>query len=453
MKTVLVAGASGFIGKALIEDLLKDENIQIVALSRKERPSDHPRITWRKCDLFSFKDVNETMVGCDAAYYLVHSMLPSAALSQGTFYDFDLIMADNFVRGANAQGVSEIIYLGGLIPQTKRLSWHLRSRLEVEQTLRLATAKVTTLRAGLIIGTSGSSFFILQKLVERLPFMLFPSWTNSRSAPIALPDVIRILVRSLNDKTVQGKTYDIGGNEALSYQDLIKRTAELMGRKLHTANLDFIPLYFSRFWVSLISGAPKSLVYPLVLSLRHSMIVDPKNAWPYSEDIKVSLDDALKAALQVSPERAPITFQPAEKEVRSIQRLHLPKGCTAEDVAAEYFAWLPRFLSPLIQVKREGNCLSFYILHLPWVALVLKKNEERSSPDRQLLYINGGFLAAAQDRGRLEFRAVLDHKYVMAGIHNFRPALPWFIYRFSQAIVHLWVMKAFGHHLESKDEL
>ena len=134
--------------------------------------------------------------------------------------------------------------------------------------------------------------------------------------------------------------------------------------------------------------------------------------------------------------------------MRSVQRLVLPKGKTAEWVAEEYFLWLPRFFSFIIRTQVVGVTCRFYFIHPRFTLLLLEKSIERSQSDRQLLYIKGGLLASKQDRGRLEFREVLDKKYVLAAIHDFRPALPWMIYKWTQAIVHLAVMFAFGDHLK-----
>ena len=450
MRKILIAGASGFIGHLLIESLLKDETVTIVALSRKERPSDHPRVEWKKCDLYSLKDVKEVMIGCEVAYYLVHSMLPSAGLSQGEFYDFDLLMADNFVRAVTTNGVKRIVYLGGLIPPRKdKLSWHLKSRLEVEKTLRHAPCEVIALRAGLIIGRAGSSFFILRKLVERLPIMILPSWTRTESEPIAVEDVIRILTRSLNLPISAGQNFDLGGTEKVTYRQLILKTARIFGKKIPTFGWNFISIKLSRFWVAFVTGAPRTLVYPLVLSLKHDMLVDPKFAWPFPEDIQVPLDQALSEALKsVKTESKSEGFVPEQKDVRSIQRLFSPPGKDAEWVTAEYFRWLPKAVRPFLKVDRENLRLTFHVVGLPWQFLILEKSEERSTPDRQLLYIKGGLLAQNVGRGRLEFRDVLDKKFVMAAIHEYRPALPWFLYRFTQAKIHLWVMRAFARHLE-----
>ena len=119
-------------------------------------------------------------------------------------------------------------------------------------------------------------------------------------------------------------------------------------------------------------------------------------------------------------------------------------------VAHEYFLWLPRFFSFLIRIKLEGKCCTFYFLHPKLPLLVLEMAPERSTPDRQLMYIVGGFLAARdQGRARLEFREVLNGRFILSAIHEFRPALPWIIYKWTQAVVHLIVMNAFGRHLRA----
>jgi uncharacterized protein YbjT (DUF2867 family) len=359
MKKIVIAGASGFIGKALIEELLKDPNHYVVGLSRSDRTSNHPQLLWKKCDLYSLKETRSALEGADCAYYLVHSMMPHAGLAQGEFYDFDLLLADNFARAIREKGVKQIVYLGGLVPPNQEnLSWHLRSRLEVEETLKNTPASHVMLRAGLIIGPNGSSFVILKHLVKRLPIMILPSWTKTQMEPIALEDVVRILVKASSDAKLSNKTFDIGGLEKLSYRELILRTAKILNRHPKTILLNLIPLGLSRLWVRLITGAPKALVYPLVLSLKHTMLVDPIRAWPYPQDIQTSLDHALTEALASTGEKkSSLSSGIASRDVRSVQRLPLPLGKNADWVAQEYFDWVPRFVRPLLQVHSEGNFL------------------------------------------------------------------------------------------------
>jgi uncharacterized protein YbjT (DUF2867 family) len=447
---VIIAGASGFVGQALIERLLATTDHELIALSRRAKESSNPRLRWLKCDLFSLKDVSEALKGCQAAYYLVHSMLPSASLTQGEFFDLDLIIADNFARAARTHGLSRIVYLGGMIPPGKKLSWHLKSRLEVESTLAASGARLTTLRAGMIIGPEGSSFLMAKRLVERLPALVCPSWTGTRFQPVALKDAISVLVRALEDPRTQGPVYDVGGPTVTTYRDLILKTAKALGKHRVVVPLDIIPLGLSRFWVSLITGAPRALVFPLVLSLIYPMVVSPELAWPYPEDVATPLDEALAEAVagRSGREAGFSGFVPEQRDVRSVQRLPLPPGKDAAWIADEYFRWLPRLLPYGIRVDVSDPRLArFYDPSGRQPLLVLERSFERSTPDRQLLYIVGGILAKSGGRGRLEFREALDHSCVLAAIHEFRPTLPWPIYRSTQARAHLFVMKSFARHL------
>ena len=453
---VLIAGASGFIGRNLIERLLLESDLEVVALSRRKRVSDHPKLKWVQCDLFSMKDIERAMEGCDQAYYLVHSMLPSADLSQGSFYDFDLILADNFARCAKRFGLKHIIYLGGMIPKSDQLSWHLKSRLEVEEALSESGCPVTRLRAGLIIGRNGSSFEILQNLVKRLPFMVCPAWTRTESQPIALSEILEVLQLCLHREFVGGRIYDVAGPDVLTYQNLIVQTANAMGAKRRIVSFNLVPISLSRLWVTLITGAPKDLVYPLVLSLKHRMVADPEQAWTLWRGPRIHMDQALTLAVEsagqarIRKQTQPLASTPAlnPHEVRSIQRLRHPSGKSAEWVANEYFQWLPTLFVFVLRVTLHENQATFSLFSKRIKLLILEKSVERSTPDRTLLYIKGGLLVSKEmGRGRLEFREALRGRVILAAIHEFIPALPWNIYRFTQAILHLWVMRLFDHHL------
>ncbi len=271
---IVIAGASGYIGQALIPELLKKfPTAEITALSRTEQQSTDSRVVWKSCDLFSLKSLEQAIPSeVDLAFYLVHSMGPTAQLDQGSFADYDLILADNFARILKSSQVKHLIYLGGLVPDTKELSLHLQSRLEVEQTFSQAKLPLTVFRAGLVIGEAGSSFQILTKLVKRLPVMLCPRWTQTMTTPVDLATVLESLVEvSLNDQHIH-KVYDLAGCGSLTYVQMMRETARSMQKKRLFIGVPFFTPTLSRLWVTLITGSPKSLVYPLVASLEHAMV-------------------------------------------------------------------------------------------------------------------------------------------------------------------------------------
>ena len=164
---IAVAGASGFVGSHLRNYLKSDYRFRALTRSTSvaEQSPDASSTEWRECDLYSLPKVTKALLSCDCGIYLVHSMAPSSRLVQGSFEDTDLLLADNFIRAAEAAGLKHVVYLSGLMPNTREsLSPHLRSRLEVENVLRSRSIKVTVLRAGLIFGPGGVLVFITDQL-------------------------------------------------------------------------------------------------------------------------------------------------------------------------------------------------------------------------------------------------------------------------------------------------
>lgn len=451
MKTVAIAGASGFIGQNLINQLLKDTDYNIIALSRSDKTSDIDRVSWKKCDLFSVLDIEKAIQGSDYLVYLVHSMQPSAHLDQASFEDYDLMLADNFGRAARKLGITNTIYLGGLIPKDTELSTHLMSRLEVEKALADNIENYTFLRAGLILGYGGSSYHILLNLIKRLPILICPKWTQMQTSPIHINQVTKTIVEVLKFGGHEGKTYDIASKDSKSYLEILKLTASEMELNRVFIKFPISLIYLSRLWVSLISGASKMLVYPLVESLKHSLNADPIAKYHPKTFEELSVYEAIKLSVRDSKNQdfQFLTRRTKRKTVRSVQRAVMPKGYNARDIAELYMHWLPRFLYPFIIVTIDTQWVTFSFLHKKLKLLVLKWSPERSTLDRQLFYIKGGLLAGQQDRGRLEFREVLNSTTTLSAIHEFHPALPWYIYRYTQAVVHLFVMYFFGKYLES----
>ncbi len=449
---VAVAGASGFVGQEVGRVL--GERFRLIALSRGSATGLAGYGEARACDLFSLKDAEAALVGVDTAIYLVHSMLPSARLVQGRFQDLDLICADNFARAAERAGVRRIIYLGGILPHdTRGLSAHLTSRLEVERVLGGRRPQLTVLRAGLIIGAGGSSFEIMVRLVKRLPAMLAPRWTSTPTQPIALTDVVGLLGYCVATPSTGGATYDIAGPEVVTYRALMQRVSVVLRRQRRIIPLPIITPRLSALWIALITGAPRRLIAPLIASLRHEMLARDRRLQVAAGMPGTALDDAITSALAGAP--PPPTAYTARvsagrgrtRGVRSVQRLRLPPGRDAAWVAEEYLRWLPRGARPLLRVERDGLRIRFFLAPTRRVLLELTSAPERSQPDRQLLYVTGGLLAARGGRGRLEFREAPGDT-VLTAVHDFEPRLPWWIYRFTQATVHLWVMWRFGRHLD-----
>ncbi|WP_114570796.1 NAD(P)H-binding protein [Exiguobacterium flavidum] len=454
-KTVALAGATGYIGHNLLDALKK--RFDIIALSRNGNDKENEdHVTWRSCDLFSLEDTKRGLEGAEIAIYLVHSMMPSAKLTQGKFEDMDLLLADNFARAAKSNGVRQILYLSGIIPDdSSDLSRHLKSRLEVERALSAYGTPVTTIRAGLIVGPKGSSFPILSKLVKRLPVMVLPSWTRTRTHPIALPDVIASLEKSTGRDDLGGKAIDVGGPETMTYREMIEQTAEVMGRHPLLINFPFPTVKLSRFWVTLVTGTPKETAYPLIESMVHPMVAKEERKVEGISEGRTSFRDAAKNALDEEKKEEEKKSSkkkndgPEVLDVRSVQRLILPGDQNARWAAREYVEWLGH-AKPLLrtEIDAANDCRIFApLIKNPLLELTYVEARD----DAFAMYrITGGLFATVADesRGRIEFRQIPGTQECIIAIHEFVPALPWIVYRMTQANVHLFVMFLYKLHLE-----
>lgn len=446
---IVVAGGSGFVGRELIKRLLAEfPGAAITALSRSARGDADHRVRWVACDLFSEDSIERALPeNVDIVYYLVHSMGPTAQLDQGSFADYDLGMADNFAKAVSSRGVRQLIYLGGLVEDAADASLHLRSRVEMEEVFAGHGLPLTVFRAGLILGEGGSSFQILIKLVRRLPLMICPAWTQTLTAPSDLNSVVTALVTAAQRTGDIGRTYDLAGCRPLTYLEMMRETARFLGLRRYFLKVPFFTPTLSRLWVSLITGTPKNLVYPLIESLEHPMVPRPSHQF---SDVWQSRDygDLLRTVPMASSTKSPgPRFRFPRKTVRSVQRLQ-PGAGDAQAIAAAYFGWLGDFMKKSVVVERSGDRAIIRLLGK--VDLIeLEKISENSR--RSVYAIRRGLLVAGGNHGRLEFRLVLGGKFALAAIHEFAPALPWFVYKYTQALVHVFVMRAFGRHLLKAD--
>ena len=439
---VAVAGASGFVGRHLLES--KSGDFRIRALSRSPRPSTED-VEWVVADLFSHQSTLRALQGVDVAVYLVHSMLPSTRLFQGSFEDTDLLLADNFSRACVAAGVKRIIYLGGLVPEGE-MSKHLESRLEVEEVFASSGIPTTVLRAGMVVGDGGSSFEVLKNLVLNLPAMILPHWTKSTTQAVYIDDLVRVLNACIESHRFTGKTIDVVNGEQFTYEDLIRQTARHFGRRTVFFSVPVNYLGLSKLWVTIFGESDYELVSPLVDSLQCDLPA-PEVPEEISDLIHYrSYADMLENVSKEKSRKGSRRKSSGENRVRSIQRL-AENPLSEEEISREYFHWLPESLNGLLRAEREGDLIEFFAVGIGSPLLVLQLIEEPQNLDRAKFHIVGGLLTRTGDTGWLEFRSVAGGKYVLSSINEFEPSLPWYLYKLTQAPVHAWVMNRFSRHL------
>ncbi|WP_232344357.1 NAD(P)H-binding protein [Actinoplanes awajinensis] len=288
-KTVLVSGASGFIGSHVADGLV-EQGYRVRAMTRN--PAEYTGAGEPVSgDVGDPASLRAAFQGVDAAYYLVHS------LDSDDFEQRDAQAARNFAEAAAAAHAERIIYLGGLGPDGRRLSPHLRSRREVEKILQAGPVPVTVLRAAVVIGHGNISWEMTRELAGRLPIMVTPRWVRTRTQPIALPDAVRYLIGVLEPAEARGRVYEIGGPEVLRYLDMLQRAAAVMGKRLPNLTVPLLTPRLSSAWLRFVTDVDLATARNLVDSMATEVVVRDRSITSLLPGPTIGYDEAVRLAL------------------------------------------------------------------------------------------------------------------------------------------------------------
>ena len=294
---VLLTGATGYIGQRLLPVLLGKGHKVICCVRDKARFNiDKYRsgaISVTEVDFLKPSTLQNIPSDIDAAYYLIHSM---AAL-KGDFEEMEEISAINFRDRIQETKARQVIYLSGIVNEEK-LSRHLSSRRNVEKILGSGSYSLTTLRAGIIIGSGSASFEIIRDLVEKLPVMVAPRWLNTRSQPIAIRNVIEFLSGVLLNENTYNTSYDIGGPDILTYKQMLLGFAKVRGLKRHIWTVPVMTPKLSSYWLYFITSTSYHLAQNLVDSMKVEVICRENNLKELLSVNPVKYEDAIKEAFE-----------------------------------------------------------------------------------------------------------------------------------------------------------
>jgi uncharacterized protein YbjT (DUF2867 family) len=288
---ILVTGATGFIGRRLVPALL-DAGYDVRAMTR--RPGEYDgRGTAVGGDVHDASTLAPALDDVDVAYYLVHS------LDSDDFESRDARAAQAFGEAATGAGVHQIVYLGGLGAEEAELSAHLRSRREVEGLLGEGGVPVTVLRAGIVVGRGGISWELTRQLVKNLPAMVVPRWVATRIQPIAVDDVIRYLVGVADEPRAQGRVFEIGGPDVLTYHRMLQVASEVStGHRVPIVRVPVLTPRLSSYWLALVTDVDTTTGRNLIDSMSTEVVVTDDSIHEIVPGAPLSYAEAVRRALE-----------------------------------------------------------------------------------------------------------------------------------------------------------
>ena len=292
---ILLTGATGYIAQRMLPVLLEQGHQVICCVRDKKRFNDHnyhsENLSVIEADFLDKESLQNIPYDIDVAYYLIHSM----STQSGDFENMEQLCAENFKEGIQETNTKQVIYLSGIVNETQ-LSKHLSSRKHVEDILSESTFALTTLRAGIIVGSGSASFEIIRDLVEKLPVMITPKWLKTKCQPIAIRNVVEFLSGVAGRSDTYNESFDIGGPDILSYKEMLLRFAKIRGLKRKIFVVPVMTPKISSYWLYFVTSTSYALARNLVHSMKIEVICKPNDLALRLDISLIDYDASIKLA-------------------------------------------------------------------------------------------------------------------------------------------------------------
>jgi uncharacterized protein YbjT (DUF2867 family) len=292
---ILLTGVTGYIAQRLLPVLLEKDFEVVCCVRDKNRFNiknyDTTKLSVIEVDFLKAESLKKIPKDIDVAFYLIHSM----STQEGDFGNMEEVCANNFKECIEQTNAKQVIYLSG-ISNTEKLSKHLSSRKNVETILSESNFALTTLKAGIIVGSGSASFEIIRDLVEKLPFMITPLWLKTKCQPIAIRNVVEFLIGVIDKEETYNNSYDIGGPDILSYKEMLLRFAKIRGLKRRILIVPVMTPRISSYWLYFVTATSYALAKNLVNSMKIEVVCKPNSLAAALHIDPIDYDTSIKLA-------------------------------------------------------------------------------------------------------------------------------------------------------------
>ena len=364
---ILLTGATGYIAKRLLPVLLENGH-EVVCCVRDTNRFDATRfknenLSVVEVDFLRTDEIERIPANIDVAFYLIHSM----STKRGKFEELEAASAFNFKKRMQQTRVRQVVYLSGIVNE-KELSKHLSSRKNVEEILSSSTYALTTLRAGIIVGSGSASFEIIRDLVEKMPVMIAPRWLNTRCQPIAIRNVIQFLSGVMLKPETFNRSFDIGGPEILTYKEMLLRFAKIRGLPRWIGILPIMTPRLSSYWLFFVTSISYSLACHLVNSMKVEVVCHDNELEQMLGIVPITYDKSIELAFDkieqhqvLSSWKDALTSQPLSKGLS--QFIEVPVYGCYKDIKTRKVADTARALEKIWSIGGENG---WYFADLLW---------------------------------------------------------------------------------------
>lgn len=313
---VVVAGATGFVGRRLVPALARaGHSVRCGSRSPDRARQRWPEHAWVLLDVDRDQGLDEALTGCDVLVYLVHGL----AADGDDLHHREQREARRVLAAAERVGIERIVYLGGPNPDDEP-SPHLAARLATGEVLRSSAISAIELRASMIVGAGGESWRICRDLALRLPMMVAPVWLTSRTEPVYIDDVVAAVTHAVSDPLQGSAAFDIPGPEAMSARAILERVARIKDMKPIIVPVPFLSPRLSSLWLKFVTRARFKVARQLVDGLVIDLLATGDSYWTrMPEHTLVPFDEGVVRALRGAT--PPTGFEAAvEKLARAVAR-------------------------------------------------------------------------------------------------------------------------------------